>query len=234
MTYLATGLTEQQLRTITADTVRWQLKQPVEAVKWTSPASLPGQAGVLSVSWKNGLRLVPEMQALYASMRNAGWDIWVCSASFVDVIKEISSNPEFGYGHRADRVLAMELERNAQGQIQTEFRHGYDQTQGPGKTATIKRFLVSTYGYGPSFIAGDSEGDQNMMVDFPELRGVLIVNRLRAPDTIIGKLSAKAVASYKDPAGIYWLQGRDDNRGVFLPSQKALGLGKQEALALKK
>ncbi|MFG5777173.1 haloacid dehalogenase-like hydrolase [Comamonas sp. J-3] len=233
VTYLSTGLTEQQVRKLTAETVRWQLKQPIEAVKWTSPASLPGQAGVVSVSWKNGLRLVPEMQGLYASFRNAGWDVWICSASFVDVIKEISSNPEFGYGHRDDRVLAMELERNAQGQLQAEFRRGYDQTQGPGKTASIKRFLVSKYGYGPSFIAGDSEGDQNMMVDFPSLRKVLIINRLRAPDTIIGKLSIKAVETYQKPDSVYLLQGRNDNTGQLMPMQKSIPLGKKDAVALK-
>jgi phosphoserine phosphatase len=233
VTYLFTGMTERQIRQLTADTVRWQLKQPIEQMKWTSPAALPGRAGVVSVGWKNGLRLVPEMQALYQAMREAGWDVWICSASFVDVIKEISSNPEFGYLNPADRVLAMELERGPDGRILTQFRQGYDQTQGPGKTATIRRFLVSRYGYGPAFVAGDSEGDQNMMADFPELKKVLIVNRLRGADTLIGKLSAQALRSHGDPAAVYLLQGRDDNLGHFLPRPESIALGKQEARALK-
>lgn len=233
VTYLFAGMTEAQVRKLTADTVAWQLKEPVAKVKWTSPAALPGRAGVVSVSWKNGLRLQPEMQELYAAFRNAGFDVWVCSASFVDVIKEISSNPAFGYNNPADRVLAMELERDANGVIQPEFRRGYDQTQGPGKTKNIRRFLVSKYGYGPSFVAGDSEGDQNMMADFPDTKKVLIVNRLRDPKTDIGKFSAMAVQNYGKADTRYLLQGRDDNTGSWVTSQLHTPLGATQGKALK-
>lgn len=233
VTYLFVGMTETQVRKLTAETVSWQLKQPVEKVKWTSPAALPGQAGVVSVSWKNGLRLQPEMQDLYAKFRSAGFDIWVCSASFVDVIKEISSNPAFGYNNPADRVLAMELERDANGVIQPEYRRGYDQTQGPGKTKNIKRFLVTKYGYGPAFVAGDSEGDQNMMADFADTKKVLIVNRLRDPKTDIGKFSAMAVQNYGKADTRYLLQGRDDNTGAWVTSQLHTPLGATTGKALK-
>ena len=233
VTYLFAGMTEAQVRKLTADTVAWQLKEPVAKVKWTSPAALPGRAGVVSVSWKNGLRLQPEMQQLYAAFRNAGFDVWVCSASFVDVIKEISSNPAFGYNNPPERVLAMELERDASGVIQPEFRRGYDQTQGPGKTKNIRRFLVSKYGYGPSFVAGDSEGDQNMMADFADTKKVLIVNRLRDPKTDIGKFSAMAVQNYGKADTRYLLQGRDDNTGSWVSSQLHTPLGATQGKALK-
>ena len=233
VTYLFAGMTEAQVRKLTVDTVNWQLKEPITKVKWTSPASLPGAAGVVSVSWKNGLRLQPEMQALYAAFRNAGFDVWVCSASFVDVIKEISSNPAFGYNNQAERVLAMELERDANGVIQPAYRRGYDQTQGPGKTKNIQRFLVSKYGYGPCFIAGDSEGDQNMMADFADTQKVLIVNRLRDPKTDIGKFSALAVQNYGKADTRYLLQGRNDNTGMWVPSQLHTPLGATQGKALK-
>ena len=233
VTYLFAGMTEAQVRKLTADTVAWQLKEPIVKVKWTSPAALPGRAGVVSVSWKNGLRLQPEIQALYAAFRNAGFDVWVCSASFVDVIKEISSNPAFGYNNPPERVLAMELERDANGVIQPEFRRGYDQTQGPGKTKNIRRFLVSKYGYGPSFVAGDSEGDQNMMADFADTKKVLIVNRLRDPKTDIGKFSAMAVQNYGKADTRYLLQGRNDNTGEWVPSQLHTPLGATQGKALK-
>ncbi|MDD0816047.1 haloacid dehalogenase-like hydrolase [Curvibacter sp. HBC28] len=233
VTYLFAGMTEAQVRQLTVDTVKWQQTQPVEKVKWSTPAELPGRAGLVSVSWKNGLRLVPEMQDLYARFKAAGFDIWVCSASFVDVIKEISSNPAFGYHVKEGNVLAMELERDAQGRIQPEYRRGYDQTQGPGKTRSIQRFLVSRYGYGPSFIAGDSEGDQNMMADFADTQKVLIVNRLRDPKSAIGQFSAQAVQQYGQPSTRYLLQGRDDNSGRFVPSQLHTPLGASVGKALK-
>jgi phosphoserine phosphatase len=229
--YLFTGLNEQQVRKMTQETADWQLTQPVEKVKWTSPASLPGKAGVVSVSWKNGLRLVPEMQDLFRAFRAAGIDIWICSASFVDVVKEISSNPKYGYHSPDSRVIAMELERDANGVIQTEFRRGYDQTQGKGKTKAIERFLVSKYGYGPIFVAGDSEGDMNMMQDFADTKLVLIVNRLKGKD--IDKLSRVAAANYGKDDPKVLLQGRDDNKGTFVPSQAHFKLGSKTGQVLK-
>jgi len=234
VTYLFTGMTEAQVRKLTVATVNWQKTQPIGKVTWTSPATLPGKAGVVSVKWKNGLRLVAEMQDLYRAFREAGFDVWVCSASFIDVVREISSNPEFGYGNPADRVLAMELERDAAGRIQPEFRHGYDQTQGKGKTRSIERFLVSKYGYGPCFIGGDSEGDQNMMQDFPDTKLVLIVNRLRKPGTDLAKFCALAVESHGKADAKFLLQGRDDNTGCFVKSQLHTKLGSTEGGLLSK
>ncbi|GHT69512.1 phosphoserine phosphatase [Bacteroidia bacterium] len=200
ITYLFVGMTEQDVQELTRQTIQWQLTQ------------------------EHGLRLVPEMQDLYHTLRQNGFDVWVCSASFIDVIKEISSNPAYGYDNPADHALAMELERDADGKIQARFRAGYDQTQGEGKTATIRRFLVSKYGYGPVFIAGDSEGDQNMMQDFEDTQLVLIINRFRSPQTLIGQFSRQAVDTYGNTDAKYLLQGRDENTGFFVPLQQSTKL----------
>jgi len=233
--YLFTGMTEAEVRDMTVKTVDWQLTQPVQSGKWTSPASQPGKAGVVSVSWKNGLRLVPEMQDLYKKLRDNGFDVWVCSASFVDVIKEISSNPKFGYNNDPQKVIAMELERDPKtGRILTAFRKGYVQTQRKGKTAELQRQVLPKYeGRGPFFVAGDSEGDENMMVDFADTKTVLIVNRLRSPKNIIGQKSKEAVETYGKPDAKFLLQGRDDNKGVFVPSQLHYKLGSTEGKALR-
>lgn len=228
--YQFAGMTEKEVRQLVSETVEWQMAQPVEKVKWTSPESLPGAAGVVSVSWKNGLRLVPEMQDLFRAFREAGIDIWICTASFVDVVKEISSNPKYGYFGLEDHVIGMELERDAAGRIQVEFRRGYDQTQGKGKTKAIERFLVAKYGYGPIFVAGDSEGDMNMMQDFADTKLILIVNRLKGKD--IATLSKQAVESYGKPSPRVLLQGRDDNVGRFVPSQAHVKFGATEGKVL--
>ncbi|MEX5538983.1 haloacid dehalogenase-like hydrolase, partial [Pseudomonas syringae] len=81
------------------------------------------------------------------------------------------------------------------------------------------------YGYGPIFIAGDSEGDQNMMQDFKETEKVLIVNRLRKPTTDIGHFSKLAVDTYGQDSAKYLLQGRDANTGEFVPSYKSISYG---------
>lgn len=236
VTYLFTNMTGPAVRELTYDTLMWQEKEPIGKVTWTSPESLPGQAGQISIAWSNGLRTKPEMKDLIAKLEANGIDVYICSASFVDVIKEMASNSKIGYNVSADRVMAMELERDKKDVILNEFRKGYDQTQGPGKTETIKRFLVSKYGYGPLFIAGDSEGDQNMMVDFApaDTKMVLIINRLRKPSTIIGGLSKVAVEQYKKDGATVLLQGRDDNTGLFRPSQAAIPMGSKEEQVLRK
>ena len=97
VTYLFTGLTEQQVRNLVKATVAWQMQQPIGPVTWTSPAALSGQAGVVKTTWENGLRPYREMQNLFKAFQDNGIDVYVCSASFIDVIKEIISNPEIGY-----------------------------------------------------------------------------------------------------------------------------------------
>lgn len=233
VTYLFTGMKEQELAQLTSDTVKWQAKEPVALVTWTSPA-IESKAGQVSMEWHNGLRLVPEMKDLYTKLREAGIDVWICSASFIDVIKEISSNPEFGYNNPKQHVIAMQLERDKDGVILPKYREGFNQTQGKGKTVEITRLIAPNYqNKGPILVAGDSEGDQNMFQDFKDTQKVLIINRLRKPTTDIGKFSKEAVATYQKDNAKFLLQGRDENTGLLLPSQKTILLGEHDAKALK-
>ena len=223
VTYLFTGFKETEVREMVLETFLWQQKQKIGPITWTSPASLSGQAGIVNVTWQNGLRPYKEMQNLFHVLQQNGIQVYVCSASFIDVVKEMAVNPLMGFNIPEDHVYAMELERDQHGTIQPKFRQGYFQTQGKGKTQTIQKYLVSQYGYGPLFIAGDSEGDQNMMQDFKDTQKVLIINRLRKAETDIGQFSRFAVQSYGQNNSKYLLQGRDANTGLFLNSNRSLG-----------
>ena len=81
------------------------------------------------------------------------------------------------------------------------------------------------------FVAGDSEGDMNMMQDFADTKLVLIVNRLKGKD--IDVLSKQAVASYGKPDAKVLLQGRNDNTGQFEPSQAHTKFGAKTGQVLK-
>ena len=83
VTYLFTGLTEQQVRNLVKATVAWQMQQPIGPVTWTSPAALSGQAGVVKTTWENGLRPYREMQNLFKTFQDNGIDVYVCSASLL-------------------------------------------------------------------------------------------------------------------------------------------------------
>ncbi|HHN8377002.1 TPA: haloacid dehalogenase-like hydrolase [Morganella morganii] len=232
VTYLFMNMTPEQVADITAKTIEWQKSEPVEGVVWESPESLPGQAGIVEIDWHNGFRLVPEMQDLYQVLQKSGIDVYVISASNLEVIKSIVTQPP--YSVPESQVFAMHLLRTKDNKLTSDLDPVYPQTQGKGKTETIRKFIQDKYaGKGPLLVAGDSEGDQNMMSDFPDTEVVLIINRLRSPDSIIGQLSKQAVKEHGQKDAKVLLQGRNDSTGVFVPSQLHTPLGAKEGRALK-
>ncbi|MEW5110427.1 haloacid dehalogenase-like hydrolase, partial [Morganella morganii] len=232
VTYLFMNMTQEQVADITAKTIEWQKSEPVEGVVWESPEALPGQAGIVEIDWHNGFRLVPEMQDLYQVLQKSGIDVYVISASNLEVIKSIVTQPP--YSVPESQVFAMHLLRTKDNKLTSDLDPVYPQTQGKGKTETIRKFIQDKYtGKGTLLVAGDSEGDQNMMSDFPDTEVVLIINRLRSPDTIIGQLSKQAVKEHGQKDAKVLLQGRNDSTGVFVPSQLHTPLGAKEGRALK-
>lgn len=233
VTYLFAGYTPNEVSQLAKATYMWQQQQKIGPVTWISPQELAGKAGIVSVTWENGLRPYKEVQNLYQTLSNNGFDIYVCSASFIDVIKGVATDPDIGFNVPEDHIFAMQLQHDKNNKIVAQFNHDYFQTQGLGKSQTIQKFLLSKYGYGPVFIAGDSEGDQNMMQDFADTQKVLIMNRWRKPTTDIGQLSKLAVETQGQPNAKYLLQGRDANTGEFIPSQKSIAFGTNEAKTFK-
>jgi phosphoserine phosphatase len=217
ITYFFTGLDEPEVRALVRDAVAWQLTQPIEKVTWSSPAELPGRAGVVQITWKNGLRLLPEMQELYRTLREQGFHTWVCTASLSAVIREVASNPQFGYNHPAESVIGMELEQDADGRFLPQARAGYELTFGPGKTQAVQRRLVSRYGYGPVLVAGDSHGDEDMLQDFPDTLVSLIIKRSARPDSKLARLHRLAAEQRGQTGARYLLQERDESLGLFRP-----------------
>ncbi|GAA0181108.1 hypothetical protein SH2C18_36870 [Clostridium sediminicola] len=58
---------------------------------------MPEKVGVVSIDYKSGLRLLPEQQNLIKTLRDNGIEVYICSASFVDVVKTLAGNPKYGY-----------------------------------------------------------------------------------------------------------------------------------------
>ena len=85
----------------------------------------------------------------------------------------------------------------------------------------------------PLFIAGDSNGDWNMMVDFKGIKRILVVNRLKGGKKI-GALSAEAAATIGKPNARVLLQGRNENTGLWMPTQYMLKLGRDTEALLEK
>ena len=210
----------------------YNLGQAISKVKWFSPASLPGKAGVVGVSHNTGLRLTEEIADLMHTFRNNGIDVYVCSASLEDVVAAFATNPKYGYSLPRANIIGMRLTK-VNDVTQDTYLNGYPQTAEGGKTVVLKSLLASKKGYDPRFIAGDSNGDWNMMVDFPGIKRVLIVNRLRSGKKI-GALSAEAAATIGKPNAKYLLQGRNEHTGRWMPSEEMLKYGKDTPALIAK
>ncbi|STB68462.1 Uncharacterised protein [Citrobacter freundii] len=142
--------------------------------------------------------------------------------------------PKPPYSVPESQVFAMRLQRTEECKLTENLDPFYPQTQGKGKTETIRKFIQNRYeGKGPLLVAGDSEGDQNMMSDFTDTESVLIINRLRSPESVIGKLSAQAVKEYGQNNTKILLQGRNENTGYFITSQMNVPLGENSGKVLK-
>ncbi|MCY6369303.1 haloacid dehalogenase-like hydrolase [Clostridium ganghwense] len=232
--YMFKNMNSQEVRALAQKSDDFNLADAIEKRTWTSSEKLSGKAGVVSVTFTSGLRTNPEVINLMHALAKNGIDVYICSASFEDVIKEFACSPKYGYNLPEDHVIAMKLERDKKGIIQAEYKKGYPQTQGEGKTKAIKDILVKKYGHGPVLVCGDSNGDVRMMSDFKDTQLVLINNRLKSKTSPIGKLSQKAAENIGDANAKYILQGRDENIGLYRPSEKTIKLGSDEERLLHK
>lgn len=234
VTYLFTGFKSEEIHQLTEKSIDHSLKDELKYETWESPATLKGEAGQVSVKFKRGVRSVVEMQNLYKTLMENGIDVYVCSASYYDVIVPYATNAKYGYNVPLENITAMRLSKDASGVIQTELDSNYAQTQGKGKTETIQKLIATKHGNkAPILIAGDSNGDYAMMTDLKIQVGI-IFNRIRNTEKGIGKLAKDAVESYDKADAVYFLQGRDENKGILLKGRETVLLDKTEAQLLKK
>ena len=94
----------------------------------------------------------PEIHALYQAMFQRGWDVWVVTASPIDVVRTLAPH----YGLPADRVLGMQPTMHASGRL-----CGPIQSPIPYRDGKLK--LLRTQTSQPTFAAGDSESDRALL-----------------------------------------------------------------------
>lgn len=228
VTYLFTGMTPEEVQAVATESHKyWTSYGTFTKIKWVSPESLPGKAGVLSASYKTGITFPAETRDLTNTLMANGIDVYICSASFIDVIIASCADPQFGYNVKKENIYAMMLKKDASGRYINDYDYNYFQTQGKGKVHTINAFIRGKYNNrGPILVAGDSQGDYNMMTEYPSLKIGLIINRYRKDDfKIISKIAADTLGQ---PDAKYVLQGRDENIGQFRASEKCILLGETE------
>jgi len=226
--YLFAGMTEAEVKEMTTEAISFELGNQLSKQTWVSPAGFPTRAGVVTYSYKSGLRVFPEMQNLISTFKRSGIEVFIVSASFKPVVEVFSGIGNFGYNVPAENVIAMELEVDANGKIMPEYKSGWVKTFRQGKVEAINRVIKTGHGKksDPIFVAGDSDGDFEMLADFPGTKLSMIWNRVKGGD--IGTLCKLAVDQMNENSPRYILQGRNENTGMAIPFSASILLGKTE------
>jgi hypothetical protein len=229
ITYWFTGMTSKQIQELAYEshtfydklgkTYPWAWAKK----KWTSPANYPSKAGQLTTGFNQCITVSPELKELIAALDADGIDMWICSASHLDVIK--AAPAAFGL-KGVDGIVGMTNKFDANGKMLNEYDYAlHDQTQGVGKSTTIVKCIAPKYnGHGPILGVFDSQGDYNFVTEFKDTAVGLCLNRQRKDDAGL----CAAIAVWQNKHGIdlpkaqamgdtrYVLQGRQENNGAHL------------------
>jgi len=229
---LLAGHTTSEIREMAREAISFGLSDQLRKQTWLSPADLPGFTGVVSYSFKTGLRVLPEMQNLISTLIKYGIDVFIVSASYKPVVETFSGIGKYGYNLSQDQVIAMEMDTTSEGIILSSYKDGWVQTQNQGKVEAINRIIKQGLGkdWDPIFSAGDSDGDYEMLTGFPGTKLTLIWNRVKGGN--IGRLCQQAVDETNSLIPRYILQGRNENTGVAMPCSESILFGESVARLL--
>ena len=237
VTYWFTGMHPLDVYTIAYDCDSFY-GDPKKGQSWdtgTYTTPMTGAAGQVSVSYKNGITVTPEMRELYANFHKNGIDAWILSSSSTDVVRAAVDYFKIK-GVSGTAAMMNQLDKNQR------YTNAYDddlhpQTQGAGKTATINKIFRKHYkGAGPIFCAIDAQEDFNFATEYRDTKAVLVMNRCHEDDAAL----CAGIASYQQARHItlakanaagdakFLLQGRNENTGTLWPDTATLQLGQEE------
>jgi phosphoserine phosphatase len=218
--FLCSGMTKAEVQKMAVAALNDALARKSEKITMKAPTGIERKAAVASYSYKAGIRLSQGIIDMMSKQRYYGWKVWVVSASFEPVIQAVGAIN--GYDVPADRVIGVRLKVDASGKYIPELSDepGYALTQRMGKATVIRNFIKEA----PLFVAGDSDGDFEMMTQFPQTKLIYLVNRVKGGD--IGSLYKEALPGQANPGRVVLLQGRNENTGLWRPFQETIKLGK--------
>ncbi|MBP1044636.1 haloacid dehalogenase-like hydrolase [Vagococcus sp. BWB3-3] len=213
VTYFLGGKTAEEIHYLVRKTLKTELVASLAYETWSSPRDYVSQSGSVSIQFKRGIRLIPEIQQLMRTFSEKGIKVYIVSASNREVILPFATSDKFGYGLPESQIYGMRLKEQG-GKMLPELATGVAQTQGVGKTATIKESIEVMHQHrGPILVAGDSDGDVAMLSDFSDTEIALIINRHKAGK--IGSLVESAVATSTTEGQRFFVQGRDEVMGEY-------------------
>ncbi len=169
------GMGGEELTALVREAAGEAMKEKVKTEVWTSPDS--GEAGKVSVEVPRGLRIGRKTLALFRRLERRGFDVYICSAACETFVEALACDAG-RFALPADRVFGIRLSSGDYVSPSAVCLPGYPVTYGPGKTELIRsRIMPAHGGHGPAVVGGDSNGDWNMLTDFPDMKLGIIVDR---------------------------------------------------------
>ena len=178
---------------------------------WASPVM--GEAGYVVTTTEYGLGITENMKDLYAKLEANGIVPYICTASVEEIVTAVACDGSLGIKVPKERIFGVKVLKDASGRFTDEYDPDWDRTAGPGKTETIRKRIAPLHGgRGPVIVGGDSNGDYNMLTDFPDMLSGLVINLDRS----------EPIRSLYNQQPRYLLQGRDAARSLFVPNSESM------------
>jgi len=187
-----------------------------------SSEKFPGKTGVNESNFETGLAFPDEIFDLYKAFQDNGIVVYVVSASPIDVVQTAVTH--YGFQVPINQVFGMKYSFDQDGKITNKIKPSTHITKKDGKTELIEKMIKPNHqGKDPVALFGDSTGDYHMMTELKESKLNVLFNRYMDNET--QKIVKKADNTYGISSASFVVQGRDENKGILVPSPKTIPLG---------
>lgn len=206
---LMTGMTQEEQRTLALEAADVALEPTLLSLEfWNTEA--------FSLPMVRGMGITPEMRSLVMALRRAGVRVCICSASAQPMVEAVA---EREFGIPAADVFGIRFQHDSAGRMEQRYLPDYPVTLKEGKVECINR-LISPDGRSPILVAGDSDGDYQMLTAYPDLRLGLIIDK----DQTEGLLLPLLTQARQHPGHPYCGQYRAANLKWLVPNGPSLEL----------
>ncbi|MBG9982990.1 haloacid dehalogenase-like hydrolase [Aerococcaceae bacterium DSM 111020] len=179
----------------------------------------PGKYGHVSVSFNSSLAFVPEMKELYRELDERGFEIYIVSASPIDIVKNAAAYGN--YPVPETNIFAMQYDYDSENRITARMSDDKVISSGEGKTEIIQRYIKPRHEYrDPVMVFGDSMGDYEMLTALDGVEVSVLFNRHFGDDT--KRIVECALENKNEKDARYVIQGRNEPAGTLHPSAHSI------------
>ncbi len=212
---VSSGFTMAEFEKVAEQSIESGEKDEIKTYRIESSAKLRGKAGRVQAGYRKGMRAQPEIQDLFAKLKANGIKPYICTASQTDPVRVFASYPSFNYNLEPSSVFGRRRIIK-DGRITDDYDNSVPVTSKEGKAKTIESLIAPQHkNKAPILIAGDSDGDFNMMDQYKDEAVILILERAGAPKAKLSAFIEEAKLQRNDKRPNILLQSRNETKGCF-------------------